>query len=240
MGEEQFPNNNGDPTDSKDSRQTNGPNSTADASDVEKGPSPSDAPTKQGADLTAKEDFSVFTVAQKRWIIVAGSFAGWFSPMTGSIYFPALNQISSDLNVSDTDVNLTVTTYLIIQGLAPMMIAGFSDKAGRRPAYMICFAIYLVANLGLGLQNNYAALLVLRMLQSAGSSGTIALANGLVGDLVTSSERGSYSEIAHHPCRVEGNANENAVAYASVGSILGPSLSPVIGGLLSQYLDWHW
>ena len=110
----------------------------------------------------------------------------------------------------------------IFQGLAPMMIAGFSDKAGRRPAYFICFIIYIAANLGLALQNNYVALLVLRMVQSAGSSGTVALAQGLVGDLIVSSDRGKY------------------VAFASLGIILGPTLSPILGGLLSQYLGWHW
>ena len=103
-----------------------------------------------------------------------------------------------------------------------MLIAGFSDTAGRRPAYIICFTIHVAASLGLGLQNSYAALLVLRCLQSAGSSGTVALANGLVGDMITSSERGSY------------------IAFASIGSMLGPSLSPIIGGLICQYLDWHW
>ncbi|KAF2487046.1 major facilitator superfamily domain-containing protein [Neohortaea acidophila] len=169
----------------------------------------------------ATEDFSIFTVPQKRAIIVAGSFISWFSPMTGSIYYPALNEIARDLHVSDSKINLTITTYLILQGLAPMMIAGFSDKAGRRPAYFICFTIYIIANLALALQNNYVALLVLRMLQSAGSSGTVALAQGLVGDCIVSSERGKY------------------VAYASIGSLLGPSISPVIGGLLSQYLGWH-
>jgi multidrug resistance protein len=102
------------------------------------------------------------------------------------------------------------------------MIAGFSDTAGRRPAYILCFTIYMISNLALGLQNNYVALLVLRLTQSAGSSGTVALASGLVGDLITSSERGQY------------------IAFSSLGSVLGPTLSPVIGGLLSQYLDWHW
>jgi multidrug resistance protein len=103
-----------------------------------------------------------------------------------------------------------------------MLIAGFSDTAGRRPAYIICFTIYLAANLGLALQNSYAALLVLRCIQSAGSSGTVALANGVVADMITSAERGSY------------------IAFASIGSMLGPSLSPIIGGLLSQYTNWHW
>ena len=109
------------------------------------------------------EAFSVFTTKQKRLIVLAGSTAGIFSPMTGSIYYPAITTIARDLHVTNTQVNLTVTTYLIVQGLAPMMIAGFSDNMGRRPAYVLCFVIYIVANLALGLQNNYVALLILRM-----------------------------------------------------------------------------
>ncbi|CAD0086413.1 unnamed protein product [Aureobasidium vineae] len=165
--------------------------------------------------------YSVFTPTQKKLIVFTASLAGFFSPLSGSIYYPALNTIAEDLGITATKVNLTVTTYMIVQGLAPMLTAGFSDGAGRRPAYIACFVIYLAANFGLALQNNYAALLVLRCLQSGGSSGTIALANGVVGDIVTSAERGSY------------------VAFASVSSILGPTLSPILGGLLSQYWDWH-
>ncbi|KAK5115734.1 hypothetical protein LTR62_000823 [Meristemomyces frigidus] len=144
------------------------------------------------ANVVHEEDYSAFTIGQKRLIIAIGSFTAWLSPMSGSIYYPALNSIAADLHVTSSKVNLTVTTYLIIQGLAPMMIAGFSDAAGRRPAYFICFSIYIVANLGLALENDYVALLILRMVQSGGSSGTVALAQGMVGDCVTSSERGKY------------------------------------------------
>ncbi|KAJ5421979.1 Major facilitator superfamily domain general substrate transporter [Penicillium cf. griseofulvum] len=171
---------------------------------------------------TRLEGYSQFTIAHKQAIVAMGSLASFFSPLSSSIYLPALATIADSLHISISQVNLTVTTYLIMQGVAPMLIAGFSDTAGRRPAYIICFTIYLAANLGLGLQNSYAALLVLRCLQSAGSSGTVALANGLVGDMITSAERGSY------------------IAFASIGSMLGPSLSPIIGGLLSQYTNWHW
>ena len=108
-----------------------------------------------------------------------------------------------------------------MQGLAPAFIGGFSDSSGRRPTYFICFVIYAAANLGLGIQNNYAALMVLRCLQSAGSSGTVALAIAVVSDIVTSQERGVY------------------VSYMSVATQAGPSLGPIIGGLLGQYLGWH-
>jgi MFS family permease len=87
---------------------------------------------------------------------------------------------------------------------------------------VLCFVIYIAANIGLALQHDYAALLVLRCVQSAGSSGTVALAVGVVADIATSADRGVY------------------VGFSSVGSILGPTLAPIIGGLLSQFLGWKW
>jgi multidrug resistance protein len=103
-----------------------------------------------------------------------------------------------------------------------MFIGSFADTAGRRPAYMICFIIYIGANIGCALAPNYPALLVLRMLQSAGSSTTVALCQAVVSDVVTSAERGQY------------------VGFITVPIILAPALGPVIGGLLSQYLGWRW
>jgi predicted MFS family arabinose efflux permease len=81
--------------------------------------------------------------------------------------------------------------------------------------------LYIIANIALGAQNSYAGLMVLRCLQSSGISGTVALSNAAIADIITSAERGTY------------------IGWASVGGALGPSLSPIIGGLLSQYLGYH-
>ncbi|KAL2004420.1 hypothetical protein VTN02DRAFT_31 [Thermoascus thermophilus] len=166
-------------------------------------------------------EFSVFSKAQKRYVVFTASWAGFFSPLSSQIYFPALNTLAQDLNVSLSLINLTLTSYMIFQGLSPMFIGDFADKAGRRPAYLICFIIYIGANIGLALQNSYAALFVLRCMQSAGSSTTIALSSGVVADVATPAQRGSY------------------MGFVTAGSLMGPSLGPVIGGLLSQYLGWR-
>lgn len=59
------------------------------------------------------ELYSVFTVNQKRAMIATGSLASFFSPLSSSIYFPALGTIARELNVSVTKIDLTVTTYLV-------------------------------------------------------------------------------------------------------------------------------
>ncbi|KJR87943.1 uncharacterized protein SPSK_07321 [Sporothrix schenckii 1099-18] len=165
--------------------------------------------------------YSVFTPGMKRYIIIMVTFTSFISPMTANIYFPALVPIAVDLDVSIGLINLTVTTFMIFQGIAPTLVGDFGDMAGRRPAFVIALAIYLVVNIGLALQKNFAALLVLRMLQSAGSSGTLALGFAVVADVAVSAERGKYMGIV------------------GAGINVGPALSPVLGGILAQYLGWR-
>lgn len=165
--------------------------------------------------------YSIFTRGQKRYIVFLAAFAGLFSPLSANIYFPALNTLASDLRVSNALINLTLTSYMIFQGLAPTILGDLADMAGRRPAIILCFVVYIGANIGLALQNNYAALLVLRCLQSTGSSGTVALGAGIVADIATSGERGKY------------------MGLVQLGPMVGPAIAPVLGGILSQFLGWR-
>lgn len=165
--------------------------------------------------------YSVYTLWEKRWIVLAVSAAAFFSPVTAQIYLPALNVIAADFRITATQVNLTMTTYMILQGITPMFVGGLADGAGRRPAYMICFIVYIGANVGLAVCKNYASLLVVRCIQSAGSSSTIALCQAVVADIVTSAERGQY------------------IGFTVLPTVLAPTVGPILGGVLSQYLGWR-
>jgi MFS family permease len=116
----------------------------------------------------------------------------FFSPLSANIYFPSLPSLAKDLKVSNSLINLSLTSYMIFQGLPPTVFGDLADMTGRRPTLIIGFIIYIGANIGLALQDNYAALLVLRCLQSTGSSGTVALGNGIVADIASSGERGKF------------------------------------------------
>lgn len=102
-----------------------------------------------------------------------------------------------------------------------MFIGDFADRTGRRPAYIICFVIYIASNIGLALQDSYAALIVLRCLQSSGISSSVALSAATVADVSTKQERGSM------------------MGFVMAGNFMGPAIGPIIGGLLAQYLGWR-
>jgi len=120
---------------------------------------------------TSSVPYSVFSRFQVRVIVAICAVAGFFSPFSAFTYFPALDYMAQDLGVSLQLMNITITTFLLVQGVIPALLGDIADQIGRRPVYILVLFVYSMACLGLAVQTSYGALLALRMIQSAGSSG---------------------------------------------------------------------
>ncbi|POR33602.1 Quinidine resistance protein 2 [Tolypocladium paradoxum] len=190
---------------------------TPESNIIDKGPDQ----TGQTTEPQDRPLHSVFSPRIKVFVILMTVFSTFFSPFSSFVYLPAITPIAESYHRSLGELNLTVTVYQIMQAVAPLFFGDLSDQIGRRPVYMLTFAIYLGANIGLALQHSYAALMVLRALQSTGSSATVAIGSAVVADLTTSAERGGYI-----------TAVQASVQFA-------PALAPVLGGILTQFLGWR-
>ncbi|CAG8187995.1 unnamed protein product [Penicillium nalgiovense] len=165
--------------------------------------------------------YHVFTRPRKLLMVIIVSFAAIFSPLSSNIYFPALSDVAEELNISMSLATLTITVYMIVQGLAPSFWGSFSDVLGRRVVFIGTFAVYIVSNIALAVSTNYGELMAFRALQAAGSAATISIGAGVIGDITTSAERGSLIGI-----------------FGGV-RMLGQGVGPVFGGILSQYLGFR-
>ncbi len=126
---------------------------------------------EDGLPIAVPPPYSIFTTGQKRTIVFLTAYTSMFSPLSSFIYYPAITPIASSLHVSIELINLTITSYLVVASVAPTLLGDMADMIGRRPIFLLVMAIYVSANLGLGVQSNYAVLLILRMVQSFGASG---------------------------------------------------------------------
>jgi hypothetical protein len=71
------------------------------------------------------DDYSAFTTTQKKLIILTAAFASFFSPLSSAIYYPDLNTVAWDLNVTNAQINLTITTYLVSPACpSPFLVNG--------------------------------------------------------------------------------------------------------------------
>ena len=153
------------------------------------------------------EKYSVFTTAEKWCIITMVSYAAWFSTLSSFIYYPAIHQLSQVFSASVNKINLTVTFYMAVATIAPTLVGDAADVLGRRPVYVIALSLYIVANMAIVLADRYSALLGLRVLQalaisgmlliptlglSLTSPGTFSIAYGVITDVASPAERGSF------------------------------------------------
>lgn len=172
---------------------------------------------------SAATPYSVFT-RMERWIItVIMGFALFFSPMTANVYFPAMRVLAQATHVSLQEINLTITAYVVLQGVAPLFVGDLADKVGRRPVYVSTFIVYIAASLGLALnKSSYATLIALRTLQSAGCSATAAISYGVLADVAMPAKRGRM------------------LGAAMVAANTGPTIGPLLGGIIIDQLGWRW
>ncbi|KAJ7466887.1 MFS general substrate transporter [Mycena latifolia] len=169
------------------------------------------------------EPYSIYTPREKWFIVALIAFGGFFSPLSSNIYFPAIPTLSTVFHKSIELINLTVTMYIIFQGLAPMFWGTLADSWGRRPMFICCLLLLSASCVGLALipTKDYWLLLFLRCFQAAGSASTIALGAGVIGDISEPAERGGF------------------FGLYNIGPMAGPAIGPVLGGALADTLGWR-
>ena len=112
-----------------------------------------------------------------RWQIMAlVCLAGATSPLDYSTYSPALSQIADELHAKIAVVTLSITTTVIMSGLAPSVWGPLADTVGRRQILIYSILLSTLACLGLAtMTRNVTVLIVLKGVQAAGSASVLAI-----------------------------------------------------------------
>ena len=139
-----------------------------------------------------------------------------------SIYLPSLPLIASDLSVTQVDVQLLVTLFLVGFGLSQLFYGPMSDAVGRRPIFLLGQGVYLIGTIVcFAFSDNMTALEVGRLLQGLGAGSASVLGRSVLRD--------SY----------DGPQLTKAFSYISITASIMPIIAPVFGGWISFHLGWQ-
>ncbi|XDG07499.1 hypothetical protein ABKA04_007114 [Annulohypoxylon sp. FPYF3050] len=171
--------------------------------------------------------YSVFSPAMQTYLTYLLGFTMILSTLTATIYFPLIPLLSNQFHVSIQAINLTITVYAVVQAVSPGIFASVADSFGRRPVLLVLVALYALGSLGLALnEDNYAALIALRALQSIGGSAIPTLAYGIAADVVPTAERG----------RMLGPMLSTCNGISAVGPVIGGAVALGTSGV--QWVFW--
>ncbi|MGC9435613.1 MAG: MFS transporter [Methanomicrobiales archaeon] len=159
-------------------------------------------------------------------LVFSISLAIFMSSLDGTIVNIALPTISSSFDISTTTVSWVATVYLIVMAGCVLVFGKISDLIGFKKIFLAGFSIFTAGSLMCGvlpdLLGSFDLLIVSRVVQGVGGAMMTAIAPAMVTEYIPLSQKG------------------RAMGIVMTMAALGMAVGPTIGGLLTEYLSWHW
>jgi len=135
----------------------------------------------------------------------------------------ALPSIRDDLGFSQTSLAWVVNAYLLTFGGFLLLAGRLGDLFGHRRLFLIGISLFTLSSLACGLSTSQGLLITARAVQGIGGAVVSAVAFSLIMVLFT-------------------EAGDRAKAMGVFGFVMagGGTLGVLLGGILTDALDWHW
>ncbi|MFI6360405.1 MFS transporter [Streptomyces sp. NPDC050743] len=172
---------------------------------------------------TARESVSDPSHRRRWWILGVISLSMLMGVLDGTIVNIALPSAQHDLGFSDADRQWVVTAYALAFGSLLLLGGRVADLVGQKVTFLVGLAGFAAASMVGGAANGFAMLVVARAVQ------------GLFAALLAPSALSLLMTTFTEP-------RERAKAFTVAGSIAGAggAIGLILGGVLTQYLDWRW
>jgi EmrB/QacA subfamily drug resistance transporter len=183
---------------------------------------PSSKPTGEGAPEDAVER-PAYTHRQVLEILAGLLMALLTSMISTSVIATALPTIVGELGGQDQLSWVASATLLTMTASTPLW-GKLSDLFGRKLMFQTALLIFVLASVGAGLSQNIGQLIAARAFQGLGTGGLSALAQVIMGDVVSPRQRGRYAGYMG--------------ATFGVATVAGP----LLGGFIvdADSLGWRW
>ena len=134
----------------------------------------------------------------------------------------SLPNIQGNFGVAVDEAAWVVTGYIIANVVVIPITPWLAARFGRRQYFFASIVIFTIASLMCGLSNSFGDLVFWRIVQGLGGGGLISTSQAILRDTYTLREQGK------------------AQGIFAMGVIVGPALGPVLGGWITDNLNWHW
>tara|TARA_R110000868_G_scaffold69261_1_gene204176 strand:+ start:53383 stop:54606 length:1224 start_codon:yes stop_codon:yes gene_type:complete len=163
-----------------------------------------------------------FLALEQRGKIIALVFITSILAQLGiDLYLPSMPSMALAFHTSLSNVQLSLTVYMLGYGGSQLLFGYLVDKYGRRPVLLLDYAIFLIATIGLLHSPSIYWLLGWRFCQGLGAAAGQVTLRTMLRDLY------------------DGKALAKVLSMTAAIWAVIPIVAPVIGGYVQHYLNWQ-
>ena len=144
-----------------------------------------------------------------------------FGPVSTDLYLPSLPAMTEAFNADVSQVQLTLSMFVVGFALAQLIYGPISDRFGRRPTMIAGLIIYFAASVAAVFADTIEALIMWRFIQAVGAGAGPVLGRAVVRDLYEASQAAKV------------------LAFMGGAMALAPAVAPIFGGQLQIYFGWR-
>ncbi|HRG08779.1 MAG TPA: MFS transporter, partial [Cyclobacteriaceae bacterium] len=115
-------------------------------------------------------------------ILILGALST-ISPFSIDMYLPGFPAIAKDLNVSISQVQFSLTAYLIGIAIGQLVYGPLLDRYGRKKPLYIGLSIYIISSVVCAFSTSLQSLVFMRFMQALGGCVGMVASQALVRDL---------------------------------------------------------
>ncbi|KAL4266521.1 MFS transporter superfamily protein [Pleurotus pulmonarius] len=167
------------------------------------------------------DDPRAWSSTRKNVVLFIISAAAMIAGLGANIQNPAIQQMEEQLPATSSQISLSLSLFILLQGTVPLLWSALSEIKGRRLVYTLSVGLSTVGCIVTALAPNIGLVIGFRCLQGAGSASVISIGAATLADLYPPSIRGT----------------KMGIYYAA--PLLGPSLGPILGGALTAGFSWR-
>jgi len=156
------------------------------------------------------------------WLIAATSIPMFMVALNNLVVTNALPQIQDHFDVKQQDLQWSINAYVLVFAGLLLTGAGIGDRFGRRKTFMWSIVLFSVASVACAVATTYPALIAARAVQGAGAAAILPLSLTILANGVSQKMRSA------------------AIGIWSGVNGLGVALGPMVGGAVTDGLDWRW
>jgi len=153
-------------------------------------------------------------------ILILGALCT-ISPFSIDMYLPGFPAIAENLNTSISNVQLSLTAYLVGIAIGQLFYGPLLDKYGRKKPLYAGLVIYILTSMACAYTFSVDHLIIMRFLQAIGGCVGMVAAQALVRDLFPS------------------NRTAQVLSLLTLVIAVSPMIAPTVGGYVTAHFGWQ-